>query len=162
MEPIWQQIDDSPSTAFEPPDLGVDAATVEWKQQLRVDAAILDAVYLHQKQLDDKISQQLSSNVLVDVHTMLDAEVRQNIMLKTDEWFTYQEDEESITETANLTIVLDDLPSTTPPKPPPTPPSVAIPPNMSFNASLPRQQQTQMGWELSSGINACQPKKDLT
>ncbi len=85
MEPIWQQIDDSPSTAFEPPDLGVDAATVEWKQQLRVDAAILDAVYLHQKQLDDKISQQLSSNVLVDVHTMLDAEVRQNIMLKTDE-----------------------------------------------------------------------------
>ncbi len=50
-----------------------------------VDAAILDAVYLHQKQLDDKISQQLSSNVLVDVHTMLDAEVRQNIMLKTDE-----------------------------------------------------------------------------
>ncbi len=85
MEPIWQQIDDPPSTAFEPPDLGVDAATVEWKQQLRVDAAILDAVYLHQKQLDDKISQQLSSNVLVDVHTMLDAEVRQNIMLKTDE-----------------------------------------------------------------------------
>ena len=85
MEPIWQQIDDSPSNAFEPPDLGVDAATVEWKQQLRVDAAILDAVYLHQKQLDDKISQQLSSNVLVDVHTMLDAEVRQNIMLKTDE-----------------------------------------------------------------------------
>jgi hypothetical protein len=33
---IWQQIDDSP-TAFEPPDLGVDAATIEWRQQLRVD-----------------------------------------------------------------------------------------------------------------------------
>ena len=39
MEPIWQPINDSPSTAFEPPDLGVDAATVEWKQQLRADAA---------------------------------------------------------------------------------------------------------------------------
>ena len=161
MEPIWQQIDDSP-TAFEPPDLGVDAATIEWKQQLCVDAAILDAVYLHQNQLDDKVSQQLSSNVLVHGHTMLDAEDRQDTMLDTDESFAYQEDEESIIETANLTIVLDDLPSIKPPKPPPTPPSVAIPPNMSCNASLPRQQQTQMGWELSSGINACQPKKDLT
>jgi hypothetical protein len=147
MEPIWQQIDDS-RTAFEPPDLGVDAATIEWRQQLRVDTAILDAVYLHQNQLDDKISQQLSSSVLVDAHTMLDAEDRQDIMLDTNESFAYQEDEEKIImETANLTIVLDDLPSIKPPKPPPTPPSVAIPPNMSFNASLPRQQQTQMGWE---------------
>ena len=88
MEPIWQQIDDSP-TAFEPPDLGVDAATIEWRQQLRVDTAILDAVYLHQNQLDDKISQQLSSNVLVDAHTMLDAEDRQDIMLHTNKSFAY-------------------------------------------------------------------------
>jgi hypothetical protein len=58
-------------------------------------------------------------------------------MLDTNESFAYQEDEESIVETANFTIVLDDLPSIKPPKPPPTPPSVAIPPNMSFNASLP-------------------------
>ena len=70
MEPIWQHIDDSP-TVFEPPDLGVDAATIEWKEQLHADApAILDGVNLHQKQLDEKISQQLSSNVpLVDAHT---------------------------------------------------------------------------------------------
>jgi hypothetical protein len=113
----------------------------------RVNTAILDAVYLHQNQLYDKISQQLSSNFLVDAHTtMLNAEDRQDIMLDTHESFAYQEDEEKIImETANLTIVLDDLPSIKPPKPPPTPPSVAIPPNMSFNASLPRQQQTQMG-----------------
>ena len=164
MEPIRQHIDDS-STAFGPPDLGVDAATIEWKQQLRVDEAILDAFYLHQNQLDDKVSQQLSSNVLVDAHTM-HAEDRQDIMLERDKSFAYQEVEKSIMETANLTIVPDDLPSIKPPKlpptPPPTPPSVTIPPNMSFNASLPRQQQTRIGWELSSGINACQPKKDLT
>jgi hypothetical protein len=137
MEPIWQQIDDSP-TAFEPPDLGVDAATIEWRQQLRVGTAILDAVYLHQNQLDDKISQQLSSNVLVDAHTMLDAEDRQDIMLVTNKLFAYEEDgEKIIMETANLTIVLNDLPSIKPPKRPPTQPSVAIPPNMSSNASLP-------------------------
>jgi hypothetical protein len=87
---------------------------------------------LHQNQLDDKISQQLSSNVLVDAHTMLDAEDRQDIILDTNKSFAYQEDEEkSILETANLIIVLDDLPSIKPPKTPPTPPSVAIPPNMS-------------------------------
>jgi hypothetical protein len=110
-------------------------------------AAILDAVYLHEHQLDDKIFQQLSSNVLVDAHTMLDAEDRQDIMLDTNKSFAYQEDgEKIIVETANLTIVLDDLPSIKPPKPSPTPPSVVIPPNMSFNASLPRQQLSQMGW----------------
>ncbi len=54
------------------------------------------------------------------------------------ESFAYEEDEEKIImETANLTIVLDDLLSIKPPKTPPTPPSVAIPPNMSSNASLP-------------------------
>jgi hypothetical protein len=93
---------------------------------------------------------------------MLDAENKQDIMLDTFKSFAYQEDEESIMETANLSIVLDDLPSIRPPKPPPTPPSVAIPPNMSFDAPILRQQQTQIGWELSPGINACQPKKDLT
>jgi hypothetical protein len=63
---------------------------------------------------------------------MLDAEDRQDIILDTNKSFAYQEDEEkSILETANLIIVLDDLPSIKPPKTPPTPPSVAIPPNMS-------------------------------
>ncbi len=46
MEPIWQHIDDSP-TVFEPPDLGVDAATIEWKEQLHANAAILDGVNLN-------------------------------------------------------------------------------------------------------------------
>jgi hypothetical protein len=54
------------------------------------------------------------------------------------ESFAYEEDEEKIViETANLTIVLDDLPSIKQPKTHPTPPSEVIPPIMSSNASLP-------------------------
>jgi hypothetical protein len=47
---------------------------------------------------------------------MLEAEDRQGILLDTNEPFAYQEDEESIMKTANLTSVLDDhLPSIKPP-----------------------------------------------
>jgi hypothetical protein len=91
---MWQQKDDS--AAFEPPDSYVDAPTIKWSQQHRVDSEMLDAVHLHRHNLKDKISQQLSTNALVNARTMLGAEVRQDIMLDMDKSLAYQEDEESL------------------------------------------------------------------
>ncbi len=65
-------------------------------------------VYLHENHLDDKVSQPLLNNGLVDAHTMLNVEDRQDIMLDMEESFAYQEDAESIVKTANLVNVDDE------------------------------------------------------
>jgi hypothetical protein len=87
MELIWQHNGDS--TAFEPPDPCVDVATIEWKEQDRVHSETHNVVDLHQNHLGDKVSRPLSNNGLVDTHTMLNIEDRQDILLDMDESFAY-------------------------------------------------------------------------
>jgi hypothetical protein len=57
---------------------------------------MLDALHLHQNHLEDKISQQLSTNALVNARAMLGTEDSQEIMLDTDKLLAYQKDEESL------------------------------------------------------------------
>jgi hypothetical protein len=83
MEPIWQQVDNP--TAFEAPELCAgEALSIEWKQHPCLNSEMMDAVYMHQNHLDDKIFHQLSMNGLVDVRTMLDTKDGQNIILNTE------------------------------------------------------------------------------
>jgi hypothetical protein len=67
---------------------------------------MMDAVYMHQNQLDDnKITHQFPRNGLVDARTMLDTEDQQDVMLDTEQLFTYQEEEDSLREASYLTVV---------------------------------------------------------
>jgi hypothetical protein len=75
---------------------GSNAPTIKWKQQHRVDSEMLDAVHLHQNHLEDKISQQLSTNALVNARSMLGTEDSQERMLDKDELLAYQNDDESL------------------------------------------------------------------
>jgi hypothetical protein len=52
---------------------------------------MMDAIYMGQKHLDDKISHQLSTNGLVDACTMLKTEDRQEIMVNMYKSLGYQD-----------------------------------------------------------------------
>jgi hypothetical protein len=108
MEPIWQQVDDL--ATFEAPELCAgEALSIEWKQHRCLNSEMMDAVYMHQNRLDDKIFHHLPMNGLVDARTMLDTEDRQDIILGTERSLAYQEEEEdSIMEASHRTIVDDE------------------------------------------------------
>jgi hypothetical protein len=85
MEPLWQQNND-PDTfaALQPFPVAAD---------LNVELETLQFVSNQRNQLDNHISHQLADNGLVNSHTMLDTEDRQDSMLDTDESFAFEDDE---------------------------------------------------------------------
>ena len=95
MEPMCQQVNDP--AIFEAPDSGAaEASPLELNQPPSLDSEMMDALNLHKTNVDNKMSQQLSTNALVDARTMLKSEDRQDIMLDMDKSLAYQEDEESL------------------------------------------------------------------
>jgi hypothetical protein len=57
------------------------APSIKWKQQRGLNSEMMNALYMHQNQLDNKISHQLCTNGLINVGTMLDTKDRQDMML---------------------------------------------------------------------------------
>jgi hypothetical protein len=99
MEPMWQQNDDHDTVAaLQPFSVAVD---------LNVESETLQFVSNQQNQLDNHISRQLADNGLLDSSTRLDTEDRQDIMLDTDESFTFEDDEVIMDASTNLFDVHD-------------------------------------------------------
>jgi hypothetical protein len=99
MEPMWHQNDDhNTDAALQPFPVAVD---------LNVESETLQFVSNQQNQLDNHISCQLADNGLVDSSMMLDTEDRQDIMLDTDESFTFEDDEVIMDASTNLFDVHD-------------------------------------------------------
>jgi hypothetical protein len=99
MEPLWQQNND-PDTfaALQPFPVAAD---------LNVELETLQFVSNQRNQLDNHISHQLADNGLVNSHTMLNTEDRQDIMLDTDESFTFEDDEVIMDASINVFDVDD-------------------------------------------------------
>ena len=103
---MWQQVDDP--AAFDTPDSRAGKGSPpELNQPPSLDSEMMDALSLHKTNVDDNLSHQLSTNGLVDAHTMLDTEDRQDIWLDTEESLEFQE-EDSTMDNSFLTTVDDE------------------------------------------------------
>jgi hypothetical protein len=82
------------------------APPIELNQLPSLDSEIMDALNLHETNLDDKISHQLSTNGLVDARTMLDTADRQDILLDMEESLQFQEEDSMMDD--SLLAAVDD------------------------------------------------------